>query len=200
MVKLNRIYTRTGDEGTSGLADGSRRPKDDVRFAAIGDVDELNAALGLARAMAGAWPEIAGDIAGIQNDLFDLGAELAAPGAARKEGLRLAGARVRWLEERIDALNAGLPALRSFILPGGGEMAARLHLARAICRRAERSLVRLARQEPESPGADALAYVNRLSDYLFVAARVAARAEEGEILWRPGEGDRAAGGAAKESR
>ncbi len=210
MVKLNRIYTRTGDAGDSGLADGSRRPKDDVRFVAIGNVDETNAALGLAREAALALCEgggdsghgrraammaevaaaLAADLAAIQNDLFDLGAELATPGEKGEDSLIIVPEQVTWLEGRIDALNAGLPPLRSFILPGGGELAARLHQARAVCRRAERGLVRLARQEREAVGAAGLAYVNRLSDYLFVAARAAARLERGEVTWQPGGGRR----------
>ena len=201
MVKLNRIYTRTGDAGESGLVDGSRRPKDDARFAAIGDVDEANAAIGLARETAMVVAEesgkevlrataaaIAADLAAIQNDLFDLGAEVATPGEKGEGSLTVVPEQVAWLEARIDALNADLPPLRSFILPGGGELAARLHLARAVCRRAERSLVHLARREEGAVGPAGLAYVNRLSDYLFVAARLMARLDRGEVTWRPGGG------------
>ena len=188
MVKLNRIYTRTGDTGETGLADGTRRRKDDARLAAIGDVDETNAAIGVARLYAAALPAVGEDLAMIQNDLFDLGAELAVPGEKGPESLVVTAAQVAWLEARIDALNAGLAPLRSFILPGGGALAAHLHLARAVCRRAERGIVTLLGREPAALGEAGLAYVNRLSDYLFVAARAAARAEGGEITWRPGAG------------
>ena len=188
MVKLNRIYTRAGDAGESGLADGSRRRKDDPRFEAIGDVDETNAALGVARTYAKTHAVIDADLSLIQNDLFDLGAEVATPQAENEGGLKIVAAQVTWLESRIDALNADLEPLRSFVLPGGGPLAAHLHLARAICRRAERSLVALAAAEPDTVGADALAYINRLSDYLFVAARHAAKGADGDVLWVPGEG------------
>ncbi len=188
MVKLNRIYTRTGDGGESGLADGTRRRKNDVRFQAIGDVDEANAALGLARQHAGGHASIDADLSLIQNDLFDLGAEVATPQKAGDASLKIVSAQVRWLELRIDALNSDLEPLRSFVLPGGGLLSAHLHLARAICRRAERSLVALAAAEPDSVGPEALAYINRLSDYLFVAARHAARDAAGDVLWMPGEG------------
>ena len=184
MVKLNRIYTRSGDDGTAALADGSRRPKDDARFMAIGEVDEANAAIGIARLHVA--PQMAAHLEAIQNDLFDLGADLATPGAGGG-ALRITPAQVRWLEERIDALNADLAPLRSFVLPGGSAAAAHLHLARAICRRAERAVAALAAREPVGP--QALAYVNRLSDYLFVAARHANAADGcGDVLWTPGEG------------
>lgn len=174
MVKLNKIYTRTGDAGTTGLVDGSRVSKSCPRMAAIGDVDEANSAIGVA--LAGLAGSLADDLALVQNDLFDLGADLATPGEV-ESSLRVIPAQVERLERAIDALNAGLPPLSSFILPGGP--AAPLHLARAIVRRAERSMVAV-----EGIGAPALAYVNRLSDYLFVAARVVNKGCD--PLWKPG--------------
>ena len=184
MVKLNRIYTRTGDAGTTGLVDGSRLSKADARMAAIGDVDEANSALGLAiAALAGAEP--AATLRRIQNDLFDLGADLATPGEDFAPGemtLRIVPAQVDWLEARIDAMNDALEPLASFILPGGA--AAALHLARAITRRAERSAVALADTVPVNP--EALRYLNRLSDLLFVACRLVNKPAGGDILWVPG--------------
>ena len=181
MVRLNRIYTRTGDDGTTGLVDGSRRAKHDPRFEAVGAVDEANSVLG--------WAVLAIDDASalirIQNDLFDLGADLATPGddfAPSEMVLRIAPAQVEWLEQRIDAANEALEPLRSFILPGGSEAAARLHLARTAARRAERAMTALAAAEPVNPAA--LAYINRLSDYLFVLARVANGGAD--PLWQPG--------------
>lgn len=183
MVKLNKIYTRTGDDGSTGLVDGSRRAKNDARMQAIGEVDEANSAIGLA---AIAVPEaIAVSLRRIQNDLFDLGADLATPGedfTPSQMVLRVVQPQVDWLEHAIDALNATLPPLTSFILPGGSEAAARVHLARAIARRAERAAVALAAAEPVNPAA--LAYLNRLSDYLFVLAR--ALNGGGDPLWVPG--------------
>lgn len=192
MVKLNKIYTRTGDDGTTGLVDGSRLPKHAARMQAVGDVDEANSAIGLAAVVAeGA---LHADLVRLQNDLFDLGADLATPlGGIGGEDfapsdmvLRIVPAQAEWIETRIDALNAGLQPLTSFILPGGSELAARLHLARTVARRAERSMTALAATEPVNPAA--LAFVNRLSDYLFTAARVANRGGEGDVLWTPGEG------------
>ena len=180
MVRLNRIYTRTGDDGSSGLIGGTRRPKHDVRFEAVGAVDEANAVLGWAIVAAGA-----GDLERVQNDLFDLGADLATPGEDFEPSdmvLRIVPAQVEWLEQRIDAANASLEPLRSFILPGGSEAAARLHIARTAVRRAERAMTALAGAEPVNPVA--LAYINRLSDLLFVLARAANGA--GEVLWKPG--------------
>ena len=181
MVRLNRIYTRTGDDGTTGLVDGSRRAKHDPRFEAVGAVDEANSVLG--------WAVLAIDDAAaltrIQNDLFDLGADLATPGddfAPSEMVLRIVPAQVEWLEQRIDAANEALEPLRSFILPGGSEAAARLHLARTAVRRAERAMTALAAAEPVNPAA--LAYINRLSDYLFVLARVANGGAD--PLWQPG--------------
>ena len=170
MVRLNKIYTRTGDDGTSGLVDGSRRAKHDARFEAVGAVDEANSLLGWA-----ALPlDEAADLTRIQNDLFDLGADLATPGgdfAPSKMVLRIVPAQVDWLERRIDSVNESLEPLGSFILPGGSEAAARLHVARTSARRAERAMTALAAVEPVNPAA--LAYVNRLSDYMFVLARAA---------------------------
>jgi cob(I)alamin adenosyltransferase len=194
MVKLNVIYTRTGDKGETGLGDGSRRPKSDARVQAMGDVDETNCAIGLALLAVRASSDAA-DLAiepmlkRIQNDLFDLGADVClprqpheAPGAV----LRVAPSQVKALERAIDALNERLHPLRSFVLPGGTAAAAALHQARAVCRRAERSMVTLASIEGEEVGEAALAYVNRLSDYLFVAARAANDFGRSDILWAPG--------------
>ena len=183
MVKLNKIYTRTGDDGTTGLVDGSRRAKHEPRMAAIGEVDEANSALGLAAL--GVPPDAGAELTRIQNDLFDLGADLATPGSDFAPGemtLRVVPGQVAWLEAMIDARNAALPPLTSFILPGGSEAAARVHLARAITRRAERAAVALAAQEPVNPAA--LAYLNRLSDYLFVLARALNAGRD--PLWVPG--------------
>lgn len=183
MVKLNKIYTRTGDDGTTGLVDGSRRAKHDARMVAIGEVDEVNSALGLAALAVPA--DVAAELGRIQNDLFDCGADLATPGSDFTPGemaLRMVEAQVEWLESAIDARNAALAPLTSFILPGGSEGAARVHLARAIARRAERATVALAAVEPVNPAA--LAYLNRLSDYLFVLAR--ALNAGADPLWVPG--------------
>ena len=249
MVKLNRIYTRTGDDGTTGLGNGERRPKNDARVAAYGDVDEANSAIGLARRAIADSAEadlaaIEAILARAQNDLFDLGADLCVPeslaehgrphpeerpqGASRRtraatagrvadpsrpfaaqrapqdEGsgisgsgsedkparppLRMAMSQVDALELAIDALNAHLSPLRSFVLPGGSRAAGALHLARAICRRAERAMVALAATPGERVGAPALAYINRLSDYLFVAARFANERGGSDVLWAPGAG------------
>ena len=187
MVKLNRIYTRTGDDGTSGLVDGTRRAKHDARFEAVGAVDEANAALGFATlALDG---EALADCRRIQHDLFDLGADLATPGAdfaPSEMVLRIVLGQVTWLEGRIDALTGQLQPLTSFILPGGTEAAARLHLARTATRRAERAMAALANVEPVNPAA--LAYVNRLSDYLFCLSRMANDGGAGDVLWVPGSG------------
>jgi len=194
MVRLNVIYTRTGDKGETGLGDGSRRPKCDARVAAMGDVDETNCAVGLARLAVLASTDAAvvaiePTLARIQNDLFDLGADLCLPpdeGEKPDVVLRIAASQVEALERAIDALNANLAPLRSFVLPGGAAAAAALHQARAVCRRAERSVVALARREGERVGETALAYVNRLSDYLFVAARTANDGGKADVLWAPG--------------
>jgi cob(I)alamin adenosyltransferase len=182
VVKLDRIYTKTGDGGQSGLADGSRRSKADPRFAAIGAVDETSSAIGVARLAAG--PEMDAMLARIQNDLFDLGADLSTPEGGRKaEGaLRIAAAQTARLEREMDALNERLAPLTSFILPGGTPLAAHLHLARSLARRAERAMVALAADEPVNT--EALRYVNRLSDHLFVMARAANGGDD--VLWVPG--------------
>ena len=182
MVKLNKIYTRTGDKGSAGLVDGSRVSKSSLRMTAIGEIDEANAAIGLAIAVIDEGP-ISGQLREIQNDLFDLGADVATPG--KIEGaLRIVGSQVERLERDIDLMNTGLPPLESFILPGGSAAVAALHLARAIVRRAERAAVALNEAEPLNP--PLLAYLNRLSDHLFVTARFVASKEGGDVLWKPG--------------
>ena len=177
MVVLNRIYTRTGDDGTTALGTGERRKKYDLRIACYGTIDELNATIGLARLHTGTDRDIDPSLARIQNDLFDLGAELCSPAAAGKGpgGARLTvtEAQVDRLEAEIDRLNAELAPLRSFVLPGGTPAAAHLHLARTVCRRAERIMVELADVPGEEVAAAAIKYVNRLSDFLFVASRFA---------------------------
>lgn len=183
MVKLNKIYTRTGDDGTTGLVDGSRISKADPRMEAIGDVDEANSAIGVARAgLADAWLRDT-VLARIQNDLFDLGADLATPDGVAG-ALRITDPQVEWLEATIDHMNASLAPLNSFILPGGNPDAAAVHLARAIVRRAERAAVLANRTAPLN--AAALAYLNRLSDLLFVAARFVNQSRGGDVLWVPG--------------
>ena len=181
MVRLNRIYTRTGDDGTTGLVDGSRVSKGAALIAAIGDVDEANCAIGVAVALAP--DDMATALARIQNDLFDLGADLATPDGI-DGALRIAPGQVARIEREIDAMNAGLSALTSFILPGGTPCAAHLHLARAIVRRAERGIVLAGADMPV--GRHALMYVNRLSDWLFVAARALNQSAGGDVLWVPG--------------
>jgi cob(I)alamin adenosyltransferase len=185
MVRLNRIYTRTGDDGTTGLVDGSRLPKHAPRLEAVGAVDEANSAIGWAGLQLGGT--FGPEIARIQNDLFDLGADIATPGddfAPSDSVLRIVPEQVEWLEQRIDAVNETLEPLRSFVLPGGSEAAARLHIARAAVRRAERALTALAEAERANPAA--LAYANRLSDYLFVLARAVNAEGAGDVLWAPG--------------
>ena len=182
LVKLNKIYTRTGDDGRAGLVDGSRVSKAGLRMAAIGEVDEANSALGVAIAELGDQ-ELGGDLRLIQNELFDLGADLATPEGI-DGALRILPGQVERLERQIDAMNADLSALTSFILPGGSKGAASLYLARAVVRRAERTAVALNEAEPVN--AHAIAYLNRLSDHLFVAARWVASKEGGDILWQPG--------------
>jgi cob(I)alamin adenosyltransferase len=181
VVRLNRIYTRTGDAGTTGLVDGSRVSKAMPVMAAIGDVDEANSAIGVAVGMLGGR-EPAARLLVIQNDLFDLGADIATPDGI-DGALRIVPAQVARLEAEIDAMNADLSPLTSFILPGGDPAAAALHLARAIVRRAERSAVAVA---VEGLNAPALAYLNRLSDWLFVAARAVNARGQGDVLWQPG--------------
>lgn len=187
MVVLNRIYTRTGDAGETALASGARVAKHSVRVTAYGTVDELNAVLGLARLHAAG--DLAEGIGRIQNDLFDLGADLATPdiendATAEHPRLRIVAAQVERLEREIDTMNARLAPLRSFVLPGGTRLAAELHLARTVCRRAERHVVALATMEAVNP--EALRYVNRLSDWLFVAARIANDEGRSDVLWVPG--------------
>jgi cob(I)alamin adenosyltransferase len=177
--RLSKIYTRTGDDGSTGLGDGSRVAKENLRVEAYGTVDETNSALGLILGNPGLPPEIRRALTEIQHDLFDLGGELCIPGH-----IMIKPAHVDRLESELDKLNEGLPPLKEFILPGGGPAAAACHLARAICRRAERRSWSLARVE--SVSADALKYLNRLSDLLFVMARVLARGADGEVVWRRG--------------
>ena len=187
MVKLNVIYTRTGDDGTTGLADGSRRAKDNARVAAYGTVDEANSVIGIAR-LAPLDPVHDAMLARIQNDLFDVGADLATPGDdfdAGSTSLRATSSQVDRLEAEIDAMNADLSPLTSFILPGGSAAAAHLHLARTVVRRAERLTVTAAAADAVNP--TAIRYLNRLSDHLFVLAR-AANGVAGDILWVPGAG------------
>jgi cob(I)alamin adenosyltransferase len=187
MVVLNRIYTRTGDDGTTALGSGERRPKYDLRIAAYGTVDETNAAIGVVRVHLKDTP-LDAMLGMIQNDLFDLGADLAVPQREGKaERLRLLASQVERLERDIDGLNEKLAPLTSFVLPGGTPAAAYLHLARTICRRAERIMVELAAR-PEEPVSDAaIQYVNRLSDFLFVASRAANNNGAGDVLWVPGQ-------------
>ncbi|MEG3091597.1 cob(I)yrinic acid a,c-diamide adenosyltransferase [Sphingomonas sp. PB1R3] len=181
MVKLTKIYTRTGDEGTTGLVDGSRRSKAEPRMVAIGEVDEANSAIGVA--LLSVEGPLAAQLTMIQNDLFDLGADLATPGEI-EGALRIIPEQVARLEAEIDAMNAVLSPLTSFILPGGSAASAHLHLARAIARRAERAAVGLAEQEPIN--LPALGYLNRLSDWLFVAARAMNQSGASDVLWVPG--------------
>jgi cob(I)alamin adenosyltransferase len=182
VVKLNKIYTRTGDGGSAGLVDGSRVSKSSLRMAAIGEVDEANAAIGIAIAELDGG-EVAKRLLGIQNDLFDLGADVATPGEV-EGALRIVSSQVERLEREIDEMNASLQPLTSFILPSGSAAVSALHLARAVVRRAERAAVALHEAEPLNP--QLLAYLNRLSDHLFVAARFVAAREGGDVLWQPG--------------
>lgn len=178
--RLSKIYTRTGDDGTTGLGDGSRVAKTHARIEAYGTVDEANSALGMVLAIAGLPANVVACLTDIQHELFDLGGELAVPGYRA-----IAAQHVKRLEEQLDAFNAPLPPLKEFILPGGGPAAAACHLARSIVRRAERNTWALAQAETEKVAPEALQYLNRLSDLLFVVARVLARHEQGqEVLWR----------------
>ncbi|MCZ0733425.1 cob(I)yrinic acid a,c-diamide adenosyltransferase [Phreatobacter sp. AB_2022a] len=189
MVKLNKIYTRTGDDGTTGLAAGGRRLKFDLRVEAYGIVDEANAAIGLARLHTADQGELDAMLSRIQNDLFDLGADLATPDTGEAlpyEPLRIVPAQVTRLEGEIDRLNAELKPLKSFILPGGSPAAAHLHLARTISRRAERVMVALSRQAGEIVSQASLHYINRLSDFLFVAGRYLNDKGARDVLWVPG--------------
>ncbi|MCR4283113.1 MAG: cob(I)yrinic acid a,c-diamide adenosyltransferase [Bauldia sp.] len=186
MVVLTKIYTRTGDDGTSALATGERRPKSDLRFEAIGTIDELNAHVGVASLHEPVLqPGLAAMLAPIQNDLFDLGADIATPQKSEKrERLRITATQVERLEHEIDALNRNLEPLTSFVLPGGTPAAATLHLCRTVARRAERLMVALA--EREAVNVEALRYINRLSDFFFVAARLANDNGRTDVLWVPG--------------
>jgi len=189
MVRLNRIYTRTGDDGTTALGSGGRRKKYDLRIAAYGTVDEANAAIGIARLHTAADGSLDAALGRIQNDLFDAGADLCTPGKGKGPGgarLTVTAKQVAWLEGEIDRLNAELKPLKSFILPGGTAAAAYLHLARTICRRAERLIAELNDKPGESVTPEVLQYVNRLSDFLFVAARYANDQGQRDELWRPG--------------
>jgi cob(I)alamin adenosyltransferase len=181
-VRLTRIYTRAGDAGVTSLGDGSRVPKTDARLEAYGAVDEVNAVLGFALATPELPDEFRPWLEQIQNDLFDLGADLSVPLSDERERLRVTKAQVERLEALCDEVNARLAPLKSFVLPGGGETAARLHLARTVCRRAERRAVTLAESAEVNPVA--LAYLNRLSDLLFILARAASSGDE--TLWKPG--------------
>ena len=182
MVKLNKIYTRTGDSGSAGLVDGSRVSKSSLRMTAIGEVDEANAAIGVAIATLDN-DALADALLMVQNELFDLGADVATPGAM-EGALRIVASQVERLEQEIDRLNASLDPLTSFILPSGPGGVSALHLARAVVRRAERAAVSLSAAETLNP--QLLAYLNRLSDYLFVAARFVAARQGGDTLWKPG--------------
>jgi cob(I)alamin adenosyltransferase len=189
MVVLNRIYTRTGDDGTTALGSGERRKKYDLRIACYGTVDETNAAIGLARLSTIGDGDLDAMLARIQNDLFDLGADLCSPGKGKGPGgarLTVTEAQVARLESEIDRLNEHLAPLRSFVLPGGAPAAAHLHLARTICRRAERLMVELADRPGEEVSPVAVKYVNRLSDFLFVTSRFVNQKGAGDILWAPG--------------
>ncbi|WP_163265795.1 cob(I)yrinic acid a,c-diamide adenosyltransferase [Chelativorans alearense] len=191
MVKLNKIYTRKGDDGTTGLAAGGRRLKCDLRVAAYGTVDEASACIGMARIhTAQAHPEIDAMLMRVQNDLFDLGADLATPETGKKpahEPLRIVAAQVERVERDIDALNANLSPLTSFVLPGGTPASAALHLARTVARRAERLMVELSHTPGETVSVEAIGYINRVSDLLFVAARAVNDNGARDVLWVPGQ-------------
>jgi len=190
MVVLNRIYTRTGDDGTTALGTGERRKKYDLRIAAYGTLDEVNAAIGIARLHTAEDAALDAALGRIQNDLFDVGADLTTPDKGKGPGgarLTVTATQVTWLETEIDRLNADLAPLRSFVLPGGSAAAAYLHLARTICRRAERLIVELNDKPDESVAPEVLKYVNRLSDFLFVASRHANGKGARDVLWKPGQ-------------
>jgi len=190
MVVLNRIYTRAGDDGTTALGTGERRKKYDLRIAAYGTLDEVNAVIGVARLHTGGDSTLDPLLGRIQNDLFDVEADLCLPGKGKGPGgarLTVTDAQVAWLEQEIDRLNGELEPLKSFVLPGGSAAAAYLHLARTVCRRAERIMVELNDTPGESVTPEAMKYVNRLSDFLFVASRWANRRGAGDVLWTPGQ-------------
>ena len=190
MVKLNKIYTRTGDDGTTGLGSGERRLKSDLRVEAYGTVDEANACVGMARVHTGeAHPAIDAMLARIQNDLFDLGADLCVPDTGKDLGyepLRMTAHQTERLEAEIDTLNAKLQPLRSFVLPGGHPAGAHLHLCRTVCRRAERLIVELSLDPQEDVSDGVLTFVNRLSDFFFVASRWVNALSDGDVLWVKG--------------
>ncbi|MFD2647568.1 cob(I)yrinic acid a,c-diamide adenosyltransferase [Devosia albogilva] len=188
MIKINKIYTRTGDDGTTGLVRGPRRPKHDIRIEAYGTVDEANAAIGLARLHTGAMPKVDMLLARVQNDLFDVGSDLATPGDdedAQHPTLRVRPVQTAFIEKQIDHYNGNLTPLTSFVLPGGSPLSAALHLARTVVRRAERRATELSAAEPDT-SAEAVRYLNRLSDLLFVLGRVANSNGERDVLWVPG--------------
>ena len=184
MVRLNRIYTRTGDDGSTGLGDGTRVPKDQARIVAYGTVDELSSIVGVLRTQPGV-ESIDPWLLQIQNDLFDVGADLAVPGKD-DDKLRIQPAYILRLERWIDEANEGLEPLKSFVLPGGNPASAWLHVARTVCRRAERWMVTLLHEEPETTGKEPVKYINRLSDLFFVMARKANGGGQDDVLWRPG--------------
>lgn len=188
MVKLNKIYTKTGDNGTTGLVRGPRRMKYDLRVECFGTIDEANSFLGQARLHTGSMPKVDRLFARIQNDLFDLGSDLATPGIDPEgtQSLRITAAQTEWIEQQIDQYNEGLKPLTSFVLPGGTPLAAALHIARTVVRRAERQVVELVGKEPDI-NANAMIYLNRLSDLLFVMARVANANGASDVLWAPGK-------------
>ena len=208
MVTLNRIYTRTGDTGTTALGTGERVPKFELRIQAYGTVDETNAAIGIARLLLDdtsmrlndrqmtpndTFNHVSQALRRVQNDLFDLGADLCVPeregdGKPKSERLRMIPSQTTWLEQQIDELNAKLAPLKSFVLPGGSLAAAQLHVARTVCRRAERLICELATMPGETVGAEAIKYANRLSDYLFVASRAVNDGGKSDELWVPGAG------------
>jgi cob(I)alamin adenosyltransferase len=189
MVVLNRIYTRTGDQGTTVLGSGKRLAKNDLRIEAYGTVDEANAVLGVARLHTAEFSGLDAMLARIQNELFDVGADLCLPadeGTQARPALRIVASQIARLEREIDALNGELAPLRSFVLPGGHPAAAYLHLCRTVCRRAERLIVALASRTGEHVTPEVLAYMNRLSDHLFVASRWVNAQGIGDVLWSPG--------------
>jgi cob(I)alamin adenosyltransferase len=190
MVILNKIYTKTGDDGTTALGNGERRQKFDLRVEAYGTVDEVNSTIGLARLHTGSDSYLDEALAHIQNDLFDLGADLATPDDGKPleyEPLRIIASQVEWLEKQIDMVNADLEPLRSFILPGGSALSTHLHLSRTVARRAERLIVELSQVASENISNEAIRYMNRLSDFLFVAARSANSSGKSDVLWVPGQ-------------
>ena len=186
-VRLTKIYTRGGDRGETSLGDGSRVSKLDPRVAAYGAVDELNSQLGLVLALEDLGGELGDPLRRIQNDLFDVGADISVPHGGDRERLRLVPEQTEWLEHACDEVNATLEPLKSFVLPGGTPSATYLHLARTVCRRAERLMVALAETDGETVSKPALQFINRLSDHLFVASRFLNHKDRGDVLWVPGQ-------------